>query len=87
MADPLFEGEYGINAPGMHRYLHKVDLVKTLKRKFSAETREMFATFRDRNPIGAAAPDFRLLSVDERWVSLSDFRGKKHIVLEFGSYS
>lgn len=87
MSDQIFEGEYGTNAPGMHRYLHKVDLLKTLKKKLSAKTRAMFDGFRERQPIGAPAPDFRLLSVDGRSVRLSDFLGKKHVVLEFGSYS
>lgn len=33
--------------------------------------------------IGDAAPDFALLDQDNNSVSLSDFRGKKHVVLAF----
>ena len=36
-------------------------------------------------PIGEPAPDFTLPDLDGRNVSLSHFRGKSHVILEFGS--
>ncbi len=41
--------------------------------------------FRSVAQVGAEAPDFTLIDLDGRRVSLSDFRGKKHVLLEFGS--
>jgi cytochrome oxidase Cu insertion factor (SCO1/SenC/PrrC family) len=37
----------------------------------------------DRIKVGMAAPDFTLEAIDGRRVSLSEFRGKKNIVLVF----
>jgi len=34
-------------------------------------------------PLGTQAPDFKLLNVDGKWVSLSDFRDKKALVVIF----
>ena len=34
---------------------------------------------------GEEAPDFELPTLDGERVSLSSFRGKKHVLLEFGS--
>lgn len=34
-------------------------------------------------PVGAEAPDFTLPAVSGGQVSLSDFRGEKHVVLVF----
>lgn len=34
-------------------------------------------------PIGANAPDFSLPSVTGKQISLSDYRGEKHVVLVF----
>lgn len=34
---------------------------------------------------GTRAPDFTLTDLDGKRVSLSDFRRKKHVILEFGS--
>ena len=34
---------------------------------------------------GEEAPDFELPTLEGERVRLSDFRGKKHVVLEFGS--
>ena len=33
--------------------------------------------------IGSIAPDFKLMSSDDREISLSEFRGKKNVVLFF----
>ncbi|MBI4528783.1 MAG: redoxin domain-containing protein [Deltaproteobacteria bacterium] len=35
--------------------------------------------------VGTPAPDFTLTDLNGEKVSLSDFRGRKHIVLEFGN--
>jgi peroxiredoxin len=35
--------------------------------------------------VGTQAPDFTLVDLDGRKVSLSDYRGRKHVVLEFGN--
>ena len=35
--------------------------------------------------VGTKAPDFTLTDLDGKKVSLNDFRGKKHVLLEFGS--
>jgi peroxiredoxin len=35
--------------------------------------------------VGMQAPDFKLISLDGMKVSLADLRGKKHVLLEFGS--
>ena len=35
--------------------------------------------------VGTQAPDFTLTDLDGHKVSLSDFRGRKHVVLEFGN--
>ena len=31
------------------------------------------------------APDFALTNLDGKKISLGDFKGKKHVILEFGS--
>lgn len=41
--------------------------------------------FRAVAQVGSLAPDCTLTDLDGRKVSLADFRGKKHIILEFGS--
>jgi len=35
--------------------------------------------------VGATAPNFVLTDLDGKRVSLEDFKGKKHVLLEFGS--
>jgi peroxiredoxin len=35
--------------------------------------------------VGTEAPRFTLLDLDGNRVSLDDFKGKKHVLLEFGS--
>jgi peroxiredoxin (alkyl hydroperoxide reductase subunit C) len=37
----------------------------------------------DRVKVGQPAPDFTLENIDEKLISLSDFRGKKSVVLVF----
>jgi hypothetical protein len=41
--------------------------------------------FRAVATIGSSAPHFTLNSVDGRKISLADFVGEKHVLLEFGS--
>ncbi len=41
--------------------------------------------FRSVVQVGTKAPDFVLTDVDGKRVSLADFKGKKHVLLEFGS--
>ncbi len=83
----LPKGNYRKNPPGMLRNIRKIDLIKTLKNKFSAKVRRLFQQFADTLPPGAPAPDFTLHTVSGEKVSLSDYRGKKHVVLEFGSFT
>lgn len=42
-------------------------------------------SFRSVAQVGTEAPDFTLTGLDGKRVSLTDFKGKKHIILEFGS--
>ena len=42
-------------------------------------------SFRSVAQVGGRAPDFTLTDLDGKSVSLGDFRGKKHVLLEFGS--
>ena len=35
--------------------------------------------------VGTEAPEFTISDLEGRKISLADFRGKKHVVLEFGS--
>ena len=41
--------------------------------------------FRSVVPVGTKTPDFSLVDLSGKKVSLSDFKGKKHVLLEFGS--
>ena len=41
--------------------------------------------FWDTAKVGNQAPDFTLSNLDGNEVSLSAFKGKKHVLLEFGS--
>ena len=43
------------------------------------------AEFKNCLRAGDKAPDFELPSVEGEWVSLSALRGRKHVLLEFGS--
>lgn len=43
----------------------------------------MAATDLDRIKVGQVAPDFALTNMDGKQISLSDFRGKKNVVLVF----
>ncbi len=43
------------------------------------------ANFASVVPVGTQAPDFTLTDLDGQKVSLSDYRGRKHVVLEFGN--
>jgi peroxiredoxin len=35
--------------------------------------------------VGTKAPEFKLIGLDGKPVSLTEFSGKKHVLLEFGS--
>ena len=83
----LPRGEYRKNPPGMLRDVRKIDLIKTLKNKFGARVRGLFQQFPDTLPVGSPASDFTLQTVSGEKASLSDYRGKKHVVLEFGSFT
>ena len=41
--------------------------------------------FRSVAQVGTQAPDFTLTDLDGKSVSLAGFKGKKHVLLEFGS--
>ncbi len=41
--------------------------------------------FRSVAQVGTKAPDFAITDLDGKRVALADFRGKKHVPLEFGS--
>lgn len=79
------KGDYRQNPPGMLRHMKKIDILKTFKTKFSSRMRSQFKDFPASLPIGATAPDFSLDTTEGKRVSLRDFRGKKHVILEFGS--
>ncbi len=42
-------------------------------------------SFRSVAQVGTRAPDFTLTDLDGESISLADFKGKKHVLLEFGS--
>lgn len=83
----LPRANYRKNPPGMLRHLGKVDLLKTLRYKLGTEGRDLFRRFPDTLPVSAPAADFVLQTVSGETVRLSDYRGKKHVVLEFGSFT
>lgn len=35
--------------------------------------------------VGSPAPDFTLTDLEGKTISLSEFRGRKHVILEFGN--
>lgn len=41
--------------------------------------------FRSVAQVGTKAPNFSLTDLDGKRISLADFRGKKHVLMEFGS--
>lgn len=41
--------------------------------------------FRSVTQVGTKAPDFAITDLDGKRIALADFRGKKHVLLEFGS--
>jgi cytochrome oxidase Cu insertion factor (SCO1/SenC/PrrC family) len=77
-----FSADYPNNPPALWKDLFKIDLMKTMKKKFGM--RQAFAEFPNTLPIGSPAPDFTLLTAAGETVSLSSLRGKV-IVLEFGA--
>ena len=51
----------------------------------SSESAGKSAEFRGSIPAGKQAPDFELATVEGKRMRLSEFRGNKHVLLEFGS--
>jgi len=68
----------------MLKDMFKINLLKTLKKKYSAEMRQAFASFASHLPIGSRAPYFALETITGEELSLSGLRGKV-VVLEFGA--
>lgn len=79
-----FTGDYPSNPPGMLRDMFKINLVKTMKKKYGTAMRHAFDNFADSLPIGSQAPDFVLETITGEKLSLTGLRGKV-VVLEFGS--
>ena len=83
----LPKANYRKTPPGMLRHLSKIDLIKTLSHKFSANVRGLFQRFPYNLPVGTPAADFMLQTVAGEQVCLRDYWGKKHVVLAFGSFT
>lgn len=81
----LPKADHRKNPPGMLRYLGKVDLFKTLRHKLSPDVQGLFRRFPVDLPAGSPAVDFTLRTASGDTVSVGDYRGKQHVVLEFGS--
>ena len=58
------------------------------RRNVQPQRMERFRNFPEKPPaVGSEAPDFVLSTLDGEEIRLSDLRGKKYVVLEFGSYT
>lgn len=79
-----FPGDYPSNPPSMLKDMFKINLVKTMKKKYGTAMRQAFATFASSLPIGSPAPDFVLETITGEQLSLAELRGKV-VVLEFGA--
>ena len=77
-------GDYPSNPPGMLRDMFKINLVKTMQKKFGAAMRHAFANFAAYRPIGSHAPDLVLETSTGEPFSLAGLQGKI-VVLEFGA--
>lgn len=77
-------GDYPSNPPGMLGDMFKINLVKTMKKKFGAAMRCAFANFATYRPIGSQAPDLVLETMTGEPFSLAGLQGKI-VVLEFGA--
>ena len=51
----------------------------------TSEARGKSSTFKTIARVGEEAPDFSLPTPEGQHVRLSEFRGEKHVLLEFGS--
>jgi peroxiredoxin len=51
----------------------------------TSEARGKSGAFKTIARVGDEAPDFSLPTLEGEHVGLSDFRGQKHVLLEFGS--
>lgn len=79
-----FSGDYPSNPPAMLKDIFKINLVKTIKKKYGAKMRHDFANFAGYLPIGSQAPEFILETTTGERFSLAGLRGKV-VVLEFGA--
>lgn len=77
-------GDYPGNPPGMLKDMFKINLAKTMKKKFGTAMRQAFANFATYRPIGSLAPDLVLETSTGEPFSLAGLRGKI-VVLEFGA--
>ena len=57
----------------------------TYNRHYFGQSGQEPANFASVVQAGTQAPDFTLMDLDGQKVSLSDYRGRKHVVLEFGN--
>lgn len=77
-------GDYPSNPPGMLRDMFKINLVKTMQKKFGAAMHYAFANFATYRPIGSQAPELVLETMTGEPFTLAGLRGKI-VVLEFGA--
>lgn len=77
-------GDYPSNPPGMLRDMLKINLLKTMKKKFGTAMRSAFANFATYRPIGSQAPELVLETMTGEPFSLARLRGKI-VMLEFGA--
>lgn len=57
----------------------------TYNRHSFGQSGQEMANFASVTKVGTQAPDFTVTDLDGQKVSLSDYRGRKNVVLEFGN--
>lgn len=77
--------DYRSRAPHPWRTLIEVDSLRLLKFKLSGLNRKVFGQFTSRALAGTECPDVPLTTTDGREIRTSDYFGKKHMVIVFGS--